>query len=79
MRLEAHPTHLNQLQVVMLKGIFNFQFSISNYIMFVAEFIIVLDSFCDKIYAYLSGERKFELLQPEQTSSMSAFNESKIG
>lgn len=44
MRLEAHPTHLNQLQVVMLKG-----------------------------------ERKFEILQPEQTSYTSAFNESKIG
>ncbi|XP_050364790.1 E3 ubiquitin-protein ligase APD3-like isoform X2 [Argentina anserina] len=44
MRLEAHPTHVNQLQVVMLKG-----------------------------------ERKFELLQPEQASSGNAFNESKIG
>ncbi|XP_004292747.1 PREDICTED: uncharacterized protein LOC101292282 isoform X1 [Fragaria vesca subsp. vesca] len=44
MRLEAHPTHVNQLQVVMLKG-----------------------------------ERKLEILQPKQTSSVNSYNESEIG
>lgn len=78
MRLEAHPTHLNQLQVVMLKGIFNFQFPII-YIMFVSEFILLWTHFVTTFMHILSGERKFEILQPEQTSYTSAFNESKLG